>query len=296
MLDNCTLCPRNCNVNRIKGEKGFCNSDSNIRVARAALHYWEEPCISGDNGSGAVFFSGCTLKCVFCQNNAISRGMTGKDISLERLCEIFFELKEKGANNINLVTGDHYIPMIKEAIILAKKQGFDLPFVFNCSGYEKEEQIKMLDGVIDVYLPDMKYFSDDLSIRYSNAKNYFQKAKSSISEMYRQCPELVFDNNDIIKKGLIIRHLVLPGCVEDSKRVISYLYETYGDKVILSIMNQYTPVSGLDLPDELGRKLTSDEYDEVVDFALDLGVENAYIQEEGTVSESFIPQFDNEGV
>lgn len=296
MLDNCKLCPRNCNVNRNKGELGFCRSDKSIRVARAALHYWEEPCISGDSGSGAVFFSGCTLKCVYCQNNEISRGKTGKGISVDRLCEIFFELKKKGANNINLVTGDHYIPMIKEAIILAKKKAFDLPFIFNCSGYEKEEQIKMLDGLIDVYLPDMKYFSDDLSMRYSNAENYFQKAKTAISEMYRQCPEIVFDDNGIIQKGVIIRHLVLPGCVEDSKRVISYLYEAYGDKVILSIMNQYTPVSGLNLPDELGRKLTEKEYDEVIDFAVEIGVENAYVQEEGTVSESFIPQFDNEGV
>lgn len=296
MLENCTLCPRNCNVNRIKGEKGFCHSESNLRVARAALHYWEEPCISGDNGSGAVFFSGCTLKCVFCQNNAISRGVTGKEISVERLCEIFFELKEKGANNINLVTGDHYIPAIKEAILLSKKNGFDLPFIFNCSGYEKAEQIKLLDGVIDVYLPDMKYFSDDLSMRYSNAKNYFQMAKSAVAEMYRQCPEVIFDDNGIIKKGVIIRHLVLPGCVDDSKKVISYLYETYGDNVILSIMNQYTPVNGAKLPGELNRKLTTEEYDEVIDFAVDIGVENAYVQEDGTVSESFIPAFDNEGV
>lgn len=296
MLDSCTICPRNCKVNRNKGEMGFCHSDSNIKVARAALHYWEEPCISGENGSGAVFFSGCTLNCVFCQNNAISRGKTGKNVSVERLCEIFFELKNKGANNINLVTGDHYIPMIKDAIILAKNKGFDLPFVFNCSGYEKKEQIEMLDGLIDVYLPDMKYFSDKLSLRYSGTKNYFETAKMAISEMFRQCPEIVFDDNDIIRKGVIIRHLVLPGCTDDSKKVISYLYNTFGDNVILSIMNQYTPVEGLCLPDELRRKLTTEEYDEVVDFAVDIGVENAYIQEEGTVSESFIPEFDNEGV
>ena len=296
MFDNCTMCPRNCKVNRKNGEMGFCHSDSNIKVARAALHYWEEPCISGDSGSGAVFFSGCALGCVFCQNKAISRGETGKEISVERLCEIFFELKDKKANNINLVTGDHYIPLIKEAILLAKNRGFDLPFIYNCSGYEKEEQIKMLDGVIDVYLPDMKYFSNDISMRYSKAANYFETAKKAISEMYRQCPEIVFDNDVIIKKGVIVRHLVLPGCVEDSKKVISYLFDTYGDNIILSIMNQYTPMKGVDLPDQLNRKLTEDEYNEIVDFAIDLGIENAYVQEEGTVSESFVPEFDNEGV
>ena len=296
MLDSCTMCPRNCKVNRNIGNIGFCRSDRNVRVARAALHYWEEPCISGESGSGAVFFSGCALGCVFCQNRNISRGKSGKVVSVERLSEIFFELKEKGANNINLVTGDHYIPMISDAICRARTNGFDLPFIFNCSGYEKKEQIQMLDGLIDVYLPDMKYFSDKIAKSYSNAKDYFETAKIAISEMYRQCPDIVFDDNDIIKRGVIVRHLVLPGCTDDSKKVISYLYETYKDSIILSIMNQYTPVSGCRLPDELGRMLTVEEYDEVVDFALSIGVENAYVQEEGTVSESFIPEFDNEGV
>jgi len=296
MFENCTICPRNCNVNRNKGEMGFCHSDSNIKVARAALHYWEEPCISGENGSGAVFFSGCSLCCIFCQNQAISRGKAGKIITVDRLCDIFFELKKKGANNINLVTGDHYIPLIRDAICMSKERGFDLPFIFNCSGYEKKEQIEMLDGLIDVYLPDMKYFSDDIAMKYSKAKNYFQTAKTALEEMFRQCPKIVFDDNDIIQKGMIVRHLVLPGCTEESRKIISYLYETYGDSIILSIMNQYTPLEGNLLPDELNRKLSSKEYDEVVDYAIEIGVENAYIQEEGTVSESFIPEFDNEGV
>ena len=296
MFENCTICPRNCNVNRNKGETGFCHSDSNIKVARAALHYWEEPCISGENGSGAVFFSGCSLGCIFCQNRAISRGETGKIISIERLCEIFFELKSKGANNINLVTGDHYIPMIREAIILSKKKGFDLPFIFNCSGYERVEQIRMLEGLIDVYLPDMKYFSGDLSSKYSNAKDYFQIACEAIEEMFRQQPKIIFDDNGIIQNGVIVRHLVLPGCTDDSERVITYLYETYGEDIILSLMNQYTPLNDRKLPDNLNRKLTEDEYDKVIDFAVDIGVENAYVQEDGTVSESFIPEFDNEGV
>ncbi len=296
MLERCNLCPRNCNINRINGEKGVCSSTDKLRVARAALHYWEEPCISGDNGSGAVFFSGCALRCVFCQNSDISSGVSGKDISIERLCDIFFELKEKGANNINLVTGDHYIPQIIDAISMARDKGFDLPFIFNCSGYEKVSQIKMLRGYIDVFLPDFKYYSSELSFKYSKAKDYFSIAEKSIAEMFRQQPKLIFDNNGMIKKGVVVRHLVLPGCADDSERVISYLYNTYKDDIIISIMNQYTPVKGLDLPDELKRKVTSFEYDRVVDFAVDIGVENAFVQEEGTVSESFIPRFDNEGV
>ena len=231
---------------------------------------WEEPCISGENGSGAVFFSGCSLGCAYCQNHDISGGLNGKEITIKRLSEIFFELKAQGANNINLVTPDHFIPQIIEAIDMAKEQGFNLPFVYNCSGYEEIDALKLLDGYIDIYLPDFKYMSAELA---------------------------AFDEDGIMKRGVIVRHLELPGCIEDSKAVIRYLYKTYGNNIYISIMNQYTPMEGIGKKfPELNRKLTEREYDELVDYAISIGVENGFIQEGETASESFIPPFTNEGV
>lgn len=296
LLEQCTLCPRNCKVNRNQGKTGYCKETNELVIARAALHYWEEPCISGDAGSGAVFFSGCAMGCVFCQNRNIANGKTGKKISIERLVEIFFELKAQGALNINLVTPSHYIVQVIEAIQAAKKQGFDLPFVYNCSGYEKEETIRLLDGLIDIYLPDFKYYEESVALRYSKAKNYFEYASKSLEEMVRQVGEPEFEEDGRMRKGVIVRHLQLPNHMEDSKKVIEYLYKTYQDKIYISIMNQFTPLSGLEDYPEINRKLTTEEYDELVDYAIDLGVENGFIQEGETASESFIPDFDGSGV
>ena len=296
LLSKCTLCPRNCSVNRINGQKGYCKESNELVVARAALHYWEEPCISGEEGSGTIFFSGCAMGCVFCQNRNIANGTVGKKISIDRLVEIFFELKEQGANNINLVTASHYVVQVRKAIQLAKSRGFDLPFVYNCSGYEKKETIELLDGLIDIYLPDFKYFSDEIAQRYSKAKNYFFYASSSLQEMVRQTKEARFDNNGRMLSGVIVRHLQLPSYIEDSKRVIEYLYHTFGNRIYISIMNQFTPLQGLENYPEINRKLTDEEYEELVNFAINLGVEQGFIQEGETASESFIPEFDQTGV
>lgn len=297
LLKHCTLCPRNCGVDRTMGETGFCGHSSALFAARAALHMWEEPCISGKEGSGTVFFSGCNLRCVYCQNQSIASGQTGKEISTDRLAEIFMELQEKGANNINLVTPTHFVPHIIDALQKAKDAGLTLPIVYNTSGYEKVSTLKLLSGWIDIYLPDFKYYSPSLSSRYSDAADYFTVAGEALSEMFRQVGTPVFDpESGLLKKGMIVRHLVLPGQTDDSRQVIQYLFRTFGHDVYLSIMNQYTPV----LPDErfpeLHRTLTAKEYDSVVDYAISLGVENGFIQEGETFTESFIPAFDCEGI
>lgn len=293
------MCPRNCAVNRKEGVRGVCGQTEVLKVARAALHYWEEPCISGESGSGAVFFSGCALHCVFCQNKKIAMGDIGKEISKERLTEIFLELQEKGANNINLVTPGHYVPQIVTSLKAAREQGLRVPIVYNTSSYEHVDTLRMLDGLVDIYLPDFKYMSGKLSGRYSHASDYSEVAKAAIAEMVRQTGPAVFENDDedgLMKRGTIVRHLLLPGCGQDSKEVIRYLYETYGDTIYISIMNQFTPLGGLEGYPELDRKVTDEEYDEVVDYAIDLGVTCGFIQEGDTAEESFIPDFDCEGV
>lgn len=293
------MCPRNCAVNRKEGVRGVCGQTEVLKVARAALHYWEEPCISGESGSGAVFFSGCALHCVFCQNKKVAMGDIGKEISKERLTEIFLELQEKGANNINLVTPGHYVPQIVTSLKAAKEQGLQIPIVYNTSSYEHVDTLCMLDGLVDIYLPDFKYMSGELSGRYSHASDYSEVAKAAIAEMVRQTGPAVFENDDedgLMKRGTIVRHLLLPGCGQDSKEVIRYLYETYGDTIYISIMNQFTPLGGLEGYPELDRKVTDEEYDEVVDYAIDLGVTCGFIQEGDTAEESFIPDFDCEGV
>lgn len=295
----CTLCPRYCSVDRENGEQGICGQTNMLKVARAALHAWEEPCISGKEGSGAVFFSGCALHCVFCQNKEIANGTAGKIISVERLSEIFLELQEKGANNINLVTAGHFLPQVIKALDAAKVQGLHLPVVYNSSGYETVEAIKRLEGIVDIYLPDFKYMSSALSLKYSHAKNYAEVAKEALKEMVRQRGSAVFEAGEEDGKmlsGVIVRHLILPGCTKDSKAVIQYLHETYGDQIYISIMNQFTPLPGLENYPELNRKVTEKEYDEVVDFAIDIGVECGFIQEGDTAEESFIPPFNCEGV
>lgn len=296
LLESCRLCPRNCGVNRLNDKTGYCGAGKNIRVARAALHYWEEPCISADIGSGTVFFSYCTLKCVFCQNYNISQCSFGKEITIDRLAEIFLELQEKGALNINLVTPTHYVPQIIEALKIAKKKGLKLPIIYNSSGYEKVETIKLLKGYIDVYLPDMKYFNTKYSAKYSKAKDYFLYAKEAIDEMINQVGEVEFNKNGIIKKGVIIRHLMLPGLLFDSKKIIDYIHSTYGNKVYISIMNQYTPLEHVKIYPELNKPLNQKHYEALIDYAVSIGVENGFIQEEGTDKESFIPLFNYEGV
>jgi putative pyruvate formate lyase activating enzyme len=275
-----------------------------LYVARAALHMWEEPCISGNNGSGAVFFTGCPLGCVFCQNHSIAEGKAGKLISVERLSEIFLELQDKKANNINLVTPTHYIPQIIKAIDRAKTDGLKIPIVYNTSAYEKVETLRMLEGIVDVYLPDLKYMDPVISKQYAHAPDYFEYAAKALKEMYRQVGNPQFNSGaqdvqiekDMMTRGMIVRHLLLPGCLKDSKNIIQYLYEIYGDQIYISIMNQYTPLPQVkDIP-ALNRRITQKEYDTVVDYAIDLGVTNGFIQEEGTAKESFIPEFDYEGV
>lgn len=289
-LSCCTLCPRNCKVNRNNGELGFCKAGKNIKIAKYSLHYWEEPCISGKNGSGTIFFSCCNLKCIFCQNYDISTNNYGKEISIEEFADICLELQNKKANNINLVTGVMYIPLIKEGLILAKNKGLNIPIVYNSSGYEKVEALKELDGIIDIYLPDFKYFDNKLAINFSKADNYFEIAKNALQEMYRQVGKAKYKKG-IMQKGVIVRHLLLPNHIEDSKKVIKYLYDTYKDNITISIMNQYTPVRKIMNYEELNNTVTEKEYDELINYACDLGITNAFIQEGETYKESFIPDF-----
>lgn len=295
-LESCTLCPRECKVNRNKGQKGYCRQSNEIMAARAALHMWEEPCISGERGSGTVFFSGCAMQCVFCQNHTIAAAETGKIITVERLAEIFLELQEKNAANINLVTAGHFIPQIIDAIKTARSHGLSIPIVYNTSSYEKAETIAMLDGYVDIYLPDFKYWDEAIAKRYSNAPDYRFYAQKAIEEMVRQTGECCFDEDGYLTKGVVVRHLVLPGYTEDSKKIIRYLHETYGDTIYISIMNQYTPLPYVENYPEINRKISEEEYDSVVDDAIEAGVENGFIQEDETATESFIPQFDCEGI
>lgn len=295
-LKACTICPRKCSVDRLDGKLGYCRANADLIVSRAALHHWEEPCISGENGSGTVFFSGCSLGCIYCQNHLISRADTGKKISFERLCDIFFELKEKGAHNINLVTPTHYVPHIIKALELAKSKGLSLPIVYNTSGYETVDTLRMLDGLIDVYLPDFKYISSDTARKYSTAPDYPDIAKAALAEMFRQVGRFDFTEDGMIKKGLIIRHLVLPAHADEAKQVIKYLYDTFSDNIFISIMNQYTPMPAMKNHPNLYRRLTTYEYEKVIDFAISLGIENAFIQEGNTAKESFVPDFNCEGV
>lgn len=297
---NCTLCPRECHVDRTVA-KGFCGAGASLYVARAALHMWEEPCISGTEGSGAVFFSGCNLHCVYCQNSEISGGLTGKEITVERLSQIFLELQAKKANNINLVTGGHYIPHIISALDLAKENGLNIPIVYNTSSYEKPSAIEQLKGYVDVFLPDYKYTDSNLASLYSKAPNYPETAANAISKMLEITGKPVFDSSTgLIQKGVIVRVLVLPEHTRDAINSIRYLYSTFQDDIYISIMSQYTPILS-NIPEGkpyecLKRPITHREYDKVVNSALDMGIKNAFIQEGKVCSESFIPAFDNEGV
>lgn len=308
--EECRLCPRECGVNRKEGQTGFCQMDGTLRVARAALHMWEEPCISGKRGSGAVFFSGCNLRCVYCQNFDIAAGTRGKEISRGRLSEIFLELQAQGAANINLVTPDHDLPDIVWALTAAKRQGLHLPVVYNGSGYEKADVIAALDGIVDIFLTDFKYMDGELAGRLSYAGDYPEVAKRALEQMVKITGEPLFDEKGMMQKGVIVRHLLLPGHKKNAKAVLKYLWETYGDKIYISLMNQYTPMVQLtshsgnqkELEEvvrqepQLMRKVTAREYEQVVDYALQLGITNAFIQEGDVAKESFIPDFDTTGV
>lgn len=294
--EKCSLCPRMCGTDRTAGQKGFCGGGNLVRVARAALHYWEEPCISGESGSGTVFFSGCTMRCVFCQNKEISRSEVGKEITIERLAGIYLELAAKGANNINLVTPMHYAPQITAALDIARKNGLTLPIVWNTGGWERRESIAAVRDYADIWLSDFKYFDSSLGESLSKAPNYFSVAAAALDQMVKQTCEPVFDENGIMRRGVIVRHLMLPGHLDDTKNVLRFLYENYGDSIWISIMNQYTPMCSDPRFPELSRTVSDEEYNEAIDFACELGIENAFVQEGGTVGESFIPPFDLSGV
>ena len=321
-METCNLCPRRCGLERPEHRNsipadgsgfGYCGEGMTMRISRAALHYWEEPCISGANGSGAIFFTGCNLRCIYCQNAAISENGTGREVSAEELCDIFFDLKSKGAHNINLVTPSHFTPGIKKAILLAKERGFDLPFVYNTSAYETVDAMRSLDGLIDIYLPDFKYMDPGMATLYSHASDYPEVAKAAVDEMIRQIPFATFtslpassaagEEVTLMKKGVIIRHLLLPLGVKNAIAVIDYLSGRYGKDVCLSLMSQYTPL--YDVPDalskaqkkrlapfpELHRKVTKREYNKIVQHCMDAGLNNVFIQEGDVAKESFIPQF-----
>lgn len=292
-LRKCTLCPRNCQVNRYI-ETGYCKAKTKIKVALASVHMWEEPCISGENGSGTIFFSHCNMGCIYCQNYKISKGY-GKEISVKRFKEICLELQSKNVNNINLVTPTHYTPLIKKGLLKAKEEGLTIPIVYNTSSYENVDTIKMMNNIVDIYLADLKYYDDTYARKYSNAPNYFNYATMAIDEMYKQVGKPKFDKKGIMKKGLIVRVLLLPNRVEDAKKIIKYLHDKYDDNIFISIMNQYTPVKKLKY-DELNRKVQDSEYDELINYACDIGVVNAYIQEGETQKESFIPNFNKAGI
>ena len=307
-LSDCTLCPRSCRVNRLAGRIGYCNVTADLFAARAALYYHEEPVISGSRGSGAVFFAGCNMGCVFCQNYAIAKAMTGTQLSSGRLTEIFLSLQEQGAHNINLITAEHFLPQVIRSLRDAKDQGLTLPVVYNTGTYERVEAIQALEGLVDVWLPDFKYISPRLSLAYSHTPDYFQYASKALQEMVRQCPEPLFSDGShtldapddaddpLMVRWVLVRHLVLPGSTQDSMDILKYLHDTYGDQIFISIMNQYTPMPQVKDDPDLGRKLSSEEYEKVVDYAISLGITNGFIQEEGTASRRYIPAFDGTGI
>lgn len=318
------LCPRACGVNRTEGARGVCGQSANVRLARAALHFWEEPCISGTNGSGAVFFCGCSLQCVFCQNREIATGQAGIEIPKERLAEIFLELQEQHANNINLVTPGHYAPHIIAAVESARRQGLRIPIVYNTGSYETVDTIRSLEGIVDVYLPDFKYMDAALAEKYSHAKDYPNAAKAAIAEMVRQQPQARFvpelqqrdgglsvgiqsgtDRDtepkvqtqiQVMTAGVIVRHLLLPGMLYDSKHILKYLYEQYGNQIYYSLMSQYTPLAHVKDYPELTKRVSEEAYAHLVHYAEQLGITNGFTQEREVAKESFIPHFDCEGV
>ncbi len=289
LLNKCEICPRKCKVNRNNGELGYCKASNKMKIGGYHLHMWEEPIITGKNGSGTIFFSYCNLRCAYCQNYDLSFDSVGEYITIERLSDIMLELQEMQAENVNLVTPTHYIPLIKNSIVLAKEKGLKIPIVYNTSGYESVESLKTLEGLIDIYLPDFKYYDNSLG-KYSSVADYFNITSLALTEMYRQVGKPKYNKKGILKKGVIVRHLVLPNNYQDSKKIINYLYQEYKDNIILSIMNQYTITKITKYP-ELNQKVDPKEYDNLIDYAYNLGIRNCFTQEEESQSESFIPKF-----
>ncbi len=293
--EKCTLCGRMCGVNRVAGEIGYCQKTERVVMARAALHFWEEPPISGSRGSGTVFFSGCSLGCVFCQNEEISHGSVGIEVSERRLGALCLSLEAQGAHNINFVTPTHYMPSVRSAVLSARAKGLSIPTVYNTSSYENAEALGKMEGTIDVYLPDFKYIREDLAARYSYAKDYPTVAKRAIAEMVRQCPRPTYNDEGILTRGVLVRVLVLPGAVANAKLSLRYLYDTYGDSVVYSILRQYTPRAGLAPP--LNRRVTEEEYEDVLSYAYRIGIREAFTQTGESAEDSYTPPFkDLEGL
>ncbi len=291
LLEECKLCPHNCKVNRLNGEVGRCKAGSNVKVALVNLHHFEEPCISKENGSGTVFFSGCNMSCKYCQNYKISQEMHGEEISIQELANNFLKLQNMNANNINLVTGVMYVPQIIEAIEIARKNGLKIPIIYNSSGYENAETIKLLNGYIDVYLPDMKYYYDELGKKLSGVSNYFETAKLAILEMYKQVGAPKFNEKGIIEKGLIIRHLILPNHLQNTKMILKWISKNINKNVFISIMSQYFPTNKAYEIEEINRKLTIEENNEIKDFIEKLNLQNGYIQDVEENEEQYVPKF-----
>lgn len=296
LLSNCNICPRKCNVNRLSGEYGFCISGSLPKLALASIHNWEEPSISGTKGSGTIFFSNCNMKCIFCQNFTISTESQGKDVTVEKLSDIIISQQNKNVHNINLVSATQYIPLVRDALILAKSKGLFIPVVYNTNGYENVESLKLLENLVNIYLPDLKYYNDEYSKSFSSTPNYFKTASNAIIEMFRQTGTNEFDCDGIMQKGVLIRHLILPGCKEDSKKILLWIKENLGDNVYVSLMNQYTPMYKAKEIKQLSRKLTTYEYENVKDYFLDIGLTNGYVQKKSAASSSFTPNFDLSGI
>ena len=292
----CTLCPRKCGADRTKGGLGFCGMSSQLKAAKAYLHMWEEPCITGKHGSGTVFFSGCNMKCIYCQNTELSQNGFGKAITAEELAQAFISLQEKKASNINLVTGVCFIPDVINAVIIARSKGLTIPVLYNSGGYESVTSLKMLKGCIDIYMPDMKYISPASASEFSLAGDYPEIAKKAIAEMFAQTGPAVTDEDGLMKSGVLVRHMVLPGCVHESKKILRYLHDTYGNDIYISIMNQYTPMPSVKGHSLLSRKVSDEEYERVLDFADKIGIEKGFTQSGEAVSESFVPKWDLEGI
>lgn len=295
LLEKCELCPRKCKINRLEGKTGYCGAGYNIKASKAMIHKWEEPCISGKSGSGAIFFSDCSMSCVFCQNYDISQNHNGKEISIERLSEIFLELQNMGADNINLVSPTHYVPQIIEALIQAKSKGLNLPIIYNSNGYENIETIKLLNGYIDIYLPDIKYYSDKYSIKYSKTPDYFKYASSAVIEMYKQVGSPIIKDG-LIKRGVIIRHLLLPGLLSESKKILDFLADNLPHDVFISLMSQYVPMHLAYKYPEINKRVSNKSYEWLVDYAISVGLENGYIQEYDSAQTTYTPLFDLEGI
>lgn len=294
LISKCEICPRKCKVNRYE-KKGYCRCDDKVRIALVSKHYFEEPCISGRNGSGTIFFSNCNLNCIFCQNHDISQGGKGIDVTVERLAEIMLEQQERGANNINLVTPTMYVEQIIKAIDIAKEGGLNIPIVYNTNGYEEVETIKKLNGYIDIYLPDFKYFTNELAIKYSKAPNYFEKVTSALLEMQSQFDEYVFDG-EIMKKGMIVRHLVLPNHIQNSKNVLKWIKENLRKDIYVSVMAQYFPTYKAVGDELIVRKLSFSEYRKIEQYFYGLDIKNGYIQDLGKHEEEFVPDFNMDNV